>query len=322
MPRALLLRPDGSAFPITGAPQTGLTELRILIAESLCHQVFVRDVVAPDPGLDKAVEAGGSIVDRLTVLPANHSGNATSLITGSSRLIGSTGSPAVCCKEVISSQPLRIPRVRSTRGRAARWSLTFDARIGRRSGARSCRILLIVGRFWLTAFIVLRRSPESGGCFSAFFTSARYSVIWRNASSRFMSWESSPETPGHPAAPKRAWRLRERAARPCRKSAAPSHAMGCWPVSNTAPVLSATGCRSRMRTLRISVMAWYATTRAMVSATAGSSQYQPPVARIIAPVAATPAAAAASAVVSSRTAATDSSCSSVSSSSLHGLHGE
>jgi site-specific recombinase XerC len=39
----------------------------------------------------------------------------------------------------------------------------------------------------------------------------------------------------------------------------------------------------------------------MVSATAGSSQYQPPVARIIAPAAATPAAAAASAMVSSST---------------------
>ena len=46
---------------------------------------------------------------------------------------------------------------------------------------------------------------------------------------------------------------------------------------------------------------------AMASATAGSSQYQPPVARMIAPVTATPAAAAASATVSSRTAATDGS---------------
>jgi hypothetical protein len=43
----------------------------------------------------------------------------------------------------------------------------------------------------------------------------------------------------------------------------------------------------------------------MASATAGSSQYQPPVARMIAPAAATPAAAAASTIVSSRTAATD-----------------
>jgi hypothetical protein len=41
---------------------------------------------------------------------------------------------------------------------------------------------------------------------------------------------------------------------------------------------------------------------AMGSAMAGSSQYQPPVARMTAPVAATPAAAAASATVSSRTA--------------------
>jgi len=42
-------------------------------------------------------------------------------------------------------------------------------------------------------------------------------------------------------------------------------------------------------------------TTAMTSVTAGSSQYQPPVVRMIAPVAATPAAAAASAMVSSRT---------------------
>src|SRR5512135_1617268 len=45
----------------------------------------------------------------------------------------------------------------------------------------------------------------------------------------------------------------------------------------------------------------------MASATAGSSQYQPPVARIIAPAAATPAAAAASAMVSRSTAATERS---------------
>jgi hypothetical protein len=45
---------------------------------------------------------------------------------------------------------------------------------------------------------------------------------------------------------------------------------------------------------------------AMTSAAAGSSQYQPPVANMIAPVAATPAAAA-SAMVSSKTAATDRS---------------
>jgi hypothetical protein len=43
----------------------------------------------------------------------------------------------------------------------------------------------------------------------------------------------------------------------------------------------------------------------MTSATAGSSQCQPPVARIIPPAMATPAAAAASAMLSSRTAATD-----------------
>ena len=41
-------------------------------------------------------------------------------------------------------------------------------------------------------------------------------------------------------------------------------------------------------------MAWYPMTTAMTSATAGSSQYQPPVARMIPPVATTPAAASAS----------------------------
>ena len=72
-------------------------------------------------------------------------------------------------------------------------------------------------------------------------------------------------------------------------------------------LVSAAADRNRVRTFRIRATAWYAMTRAMASATAGSSQYHPPVARMIAPATATSAAAAASAMVSSRTAATDRS---------------
>jgi hypothetical protein len=61
----------------------------------------------------------------------------------------------------------------------------------------------------------------------------------------------------------------------------------------------------RARAVRISRKAWNPTTTAIASAAAGSSQYQPPATRIMAPDIATPHAAAASATVSSRTAATD-----------------